>query len=122
MNSRWCSEARFGSRIGRARWTLRRGKPSAFPPANGCNTARPIPTARSISPFACRPFHRKPSIEMGSNAPSALEFGVTLRHEIPVDHVEPRSDVLRPTVLIFEIVGVFPDINSQQWLFALADG
>jgi len=39
---------------------------------------------------------------------------VPLAHEIPVDDVEERRHVVRATVLVFEIVGVFPDIEASS--------
>ena len=33
---------------------------------------------------------------------------------VPVNRVEPRAHVVRPLVLVVEIVGVLPDINSED--------
>src|SRR5437764_9676198 len=32
----------------------------------------------------------------------------------PVDHVPPRRDVLRPAVLVLEVVGMFPDVEAED--------
>ena len=39
------------------------------------------------------------------------EFG---RNYIPVDHVEKRIDVVWATVLVVEVVGVFPDVEAED--------
>src|SRR3954449_6445337 len=43
--------------------------------------------------------------------PGRLEIFADLR---PVDHVPPRRDVLRPAVLVLEVVGVFPDVEAED--------
>jgi hypothetical protein len=41
----------------------------------------------------------------------------------PVDHVPDGLEVVRTAVLVVQIVGVFPDINAQDWrAFATGDG
>ena len=40
--------------------------------------------------------------------------GVLLSGVIPVDHVPERFHVFRPTILVFEIVGVFPDVDADD--------
>lgn len=39
-----------------------------------------------------------------------LSLLVSSRHFFPVDHVPESLDVLGPAVLVFQIIGVFPDI------------
>jgi hypothetical protein len=43
------------------------------------------------------------------------------RYKTPIDDTEKRGDIFRPTVLIFQIIGVFPHVNAEQRLLALAD-
>ena len=35
---------------------------------------------------------------------------------VPIDYVEPGAHVVRPLVLIFEIVGVLPNVNTEDWV------
>src|SRR2546423_13051084 len=53
--------------------------------------------------------------------PSSLELLVSLGHEFPIHHIKPCRDVFGTAVLVLEIIGMFPDINSEQRLLALAD-
>src|SRR5262245_6022066 len=46
----------------------------------------------------------------------------SLAHKIPIHHVPPGGNVLRSAVLILEVVGVFPDIQTEQGDAALAYG
>ena len=39
---------------------------------------------------------------------------------IPVNHIEKRLNILRSSILIFQIIGMFPDIQPQQGYFALS--
>lgn len=55
-------------------------------------------------------------------AGSSNNFLVAFRNKIPIDDMEKRGHVFRPPVLVFEIIGVLPHVNPQQWLPALADG
>jgi len=34
---------------------------------------------------------------------------------VPIDNVPPGLDVVRAAVLIFQIVGMFPDIQAEDW-------
>src|SRR5437867_8256521 len=43
-----------------------------------------------------------------------------LSHKVPVDHIEPGSDIIGPLVLVFEIIRVLPNIDAQQRMLALA--
>src|SRR5690554_2704409 len=37
-----------------------------------------------------------------------------LRHEVPVDQIPERLDVLRTGVAVVDVVGVFPDVRSEE--------
>src|SRR6266567_1572915 len=48
---------------------------------------------------------------------------VVLRHFGPVDDVPDRLQIIRATILVFEIVGVFPNIHAQDgFAFTAGDG
>jgi hypothetical protein len=40
---------------------------------------------------------------------------------VPVDHGEEGRDMLRPAVLVGQVVGVLPDVDPEDGGFALAD-
>ena len=40
----------------------------------------------------------------------------------PVDHLEKGGDIVRASILIFQIIRMFPDVQSQNRDFTLADG
>src|SRR5262245_42461344 len=40
----------------------------------------------------------------------------------PVDDVPPGTDVVRPAVLIFQVVGVLPDVESEDRLLPFISG
>jgi hypothetical protein len=40
---------------------------------------------------------------------------------IPIDYVEKCIDVFGSAILVFQIIGMFPDIDSEDRRFALAD-
>src|SRR5258708_37244472 len=42
----------------------------------------------------------------------------SLIHRVPVDDVPPRGEVVGPAVLVLQIVGMFPDIDAENRLFA----
>lgn len=42
------------------------------------------------------------------------ELRIALRDVIPIDDAHDRCQVVRPAVLIFEVVGVFPNVDSKQ--------
>ncbi len=41
-------------------------------------------------------------------------LGETPRDFGPIDDVPPGRDVVGATVLIFEVVGMFPDVDSEE--------
>src|SRR5260370_2767583 len=41
---------------------------------------------------------------------------------LPVHYVPPGRDVFRPAVLIFQIIGVLPNIQTDHWKLAFHDG
>ena len=41
-----------------------------------------------------------------------LRGGVALGHGLPIDDVEERADIIRPTVLIVQVVSVFPHVEA----------
>ena len=45
---------------------------------------------------------------------SLLSCLVSLSNVLPVDHFPDGFDVLRPHVLVLQVVGVLPDINTKQ--------
>jgi hypothetical protein len=40
---------------------------------------------------------------------------VSLRDLPPIHHVPPGSDVIGAAVLVFQVVGMFPDVEAEQW-------
>src|SRR6478736_5919040 len=48
----------------------------------------------------------------------SLSRGEALVHLAPVHHVPPRRDVIRPLVLVLQVVGVLPDVESEDRLLA----
>ena len=54
-------------------------------------------------------------IAMRRQSQLLFRFGKPTRHFRPVDHVPERGDVVRATILIVQVIGVFPDVESQQW-------
>src|SRR3954462_13019839 len=66
---------------------------------------RPTAVSRDRKPAAIGRAERKPSAE-------------PRRDLAPVDHIPPGPDVIRPAVLILEVVGVLPDVESQDRLLA----
>src|SRR5262245_38331113 len=71
-------------------WTGRTGRMSSFRPALPAPPA--FPALRSAQTF--------------------VDFR-------PVDDVPPRVDVVRPPVLILQIVGVLPDVDAEHDLLAV---
>src|SRR5262245_44150674 len=47
-------------------------------------------------------------------------LGVTFGDEVPIDDIEPGGDVFGTAILIFEVIGVLPDIQAEQGLKAVA--
>jgi hypothetical protein len=45
---------------------------------------------------------------------------VTLIDEIPVHHIPESFHVFRATVLVFQIIRVFPYVDSEDWDFMRA--
>jgi len=52
---------------------------------------------------------------------SGFEFCVTVGDEVPIDHLPEGANILRPAVLIFEIIGVLPDMQAEKRMPALAN-
>lgn len=46
---------------------------------------------------------------------------VAFGDKIPVDDVEKRGHIFGPAILIFQIIGMFPNVNTEQRLLALTD-
>ena len=44
-----------------------------------------------------------------------FRFGKPACHLSPVNEVPERGDVVWATILVVQVVGVFPDVESQQW-------
>ena len=40
---------------------------------------------------------------------------------VPVDHVEEGRNILRPAVLVGQVIGVLPDVDPEDRGFALAE-
>jgi hypothetical protein len=97
------------------------GKPLACATAGRC-ACRPG-AAHLASPRARRGMRAPPQSQAGALAsrPSAQTLFVTVRHPVPVDHVEKRRHVVRAAILIFQIIGMLPNINAEQDLLPLAD-
>ena len=47
---------------------------------------------------------------------------VTCRDEIPVDELHHGGEVVSAFVLVFEVVGVLPDVDPEEWFCAGHDG
>jgi hypothetical protein len=45
----------------------------------------------------------------------AGEFLVAVGDVVPVDDVEEGGDVVGAAVLVFQIIGVFPDVDAEEW-------
>jgi len=45
---------------------------------------------------------------------AGLRLGVTLGDGLPVHHAPPGVEVIRPLVLIFQVIGVLPDIDAHD--------
>lgn len=43
------------------------------------------------------------------------DVGAVLGNLVPVDDVPPGANVFRSTVLVFQVVGVFPNIQAKDW-------
>src|SRR6266702_1066501 len=52
---------------------------------------------------------------------SGLEGGVTLVDLVPVQDVPPRGQIFRTSVVVFQIVGMFPHIVAEDGIQALRD-
>src|SRR5437016_8412147 len=37
----------------------------------------------------------------------------------PIDHVPPRVDVVRPAILVLQVVGVLPDVDAEDRVLAV---
>src|SRR5581483_1614138 len=51
---------------------------------------------------------------LGMALNSGISFLKTIGNKIPIDDIEKRGDVVRPAVLVLQVIGVLPDIDSQQ--------
>src|SRR5829696_5258769 len=91
--------------------------------ARRCVSAPPTPLAlRASRPFlqtgggmrdaAC--LRRRSGREL-----SRLCGGVALADFLPVDDVPPRLEVVRPAVLVFEIIGVLPHVVAEERALAV---
>ena len=60
-------------------------------------------------------FPAKPPIRL-ARPTAGRSTGVVGRCEVPIDKVlEERGDVGGPSVLVVEVVGVFPNVDREQW-------
>ena len=41
--------------------------------------------------------------------------GKSFSHGVPVNHVEKRRDVIGPAILVIQVVGVFPNVEAEDW-------
>src|SRR6266567_1724270 len=57
-----------------------------------------------------------------ANALFPVPRSIILRHRVPVHHVPPRFDVIRPAVLVFEIISVLPNIDAEDRRVAVHQG
>ena len=51
-----------------------------------------------------------------------LSVGVILSDLRPVDDVPPSLKIFRPAILVFQVVGVFPNVQTEEGLAAVHDG
>src|SRR3954447_19044860 len=73
------------------------------------------PSRRSIvTPKGLLLTARKIPAPLSALRRSAVRRLEPLRHLVPVDHVPPRLEVVRALVLVLEVVGVLPDVDSDQ--------
>src|SRR3954465_3677131 len=56
------------------------------------------------------------SLQLGAARCPISALGESLLHFLPIDHVPPRRDVIRPLVLVLQVVGVLPHIESHDRL------
>src|SRR5262245_6478394 len=79
---------------------------------------RANPTIASAS--RTRAPHPKPRRRGASESPMALSrHGVVIGGLGPVDDGPPGFDVVRPAVLVLEVIGVFPDVETENGLAAV---
>src|SRR2546428_618359 len=53
---------------------------------------------------------------------SALRLSEARRHRVPVDRVPPGVQVVGPTVLVLQVVGVLPDVHAEDRDLAFHEG
>jgi hypothetical protein len=68
-----------------------------------------------------RSFHVEQYFERNaSSRPPSLVLCSQLRkpliYEIPIDHVVESCDILRPAILILQIVGMLPNVDTEERL------
>jgi hypothetical protein len=45
----------------------------------------------------------------------------TLGHLVPVDRIPPSSNMFSPAILIFEVIGMFPNIQYGKWYIPIRE-
>src|ERR1700693_79225 len=53
---------------------------------------------------------------------ATLEGFVALVYFVPVDYVPPGGQIFRTAVVVFQVVGVLPDVVAEDGIKALRDG
>src|SRR5205823_14605631 len=81
-------------------------------------------------PTAAREPFRRPALEeakpqaagSGSSFLARFRFAIALRDGAPVHHVPPGIDVVGTLVLIFQVVGMLPDVDAEDGRLAVHEG
>src|SRR5208282_2469758 len=56
------------------------------------------------------------------NGFARLEGFVTMVDLIPVDYVPPGGQIFRTAIVVFQVVGMLPDVVAEDWEVAYGDG
>src|SRR5271157_740714 len=79
------------------------------------------PEPMTIKSYFCMCTGARPSGSPGNPRP-LLRRVEPLFDLVPVYNVPPCRDIVRPAVLVFQVVGVLPDIQSEDHRFAFGNG
>src|SRR5437870_3727872 len=98
--------------------------PSSARHLGGASSASPrSPVGARLNSASWNSALRSFGLRLVSGAPGLLrlEFCVSLGHVVPVNHIKPGDNVIGPAILVFEVVGVLPNVDSEQRMSALAN-
>ena len=60
------------------------------------------------------------SFEGGEACVGSISLAEGFGDLVPIHHFPPRREVVGTAILVFEVVGMLPDIAAQNWGFAAA--